>query len=74
MRIDHAERLVLLFQMREQRHQRHMLDDIGEISGVIGVAIIHVRGSLRGRRSNSPPQLGQRPPIALVQVLQNVYS
>jgi len=63
MGVDHAERLVLLFQMRDQRHERQMLDDVCEVSRVIGVPIIHVRGNLRGRRSNSPPQLGQRPPI-----------
>ena len=73
MRIDHAEALVLFLQMRDQRHQRQMLDDIGEIAGMVGVAIIHL-GNRRGRCSNSPPQLGQRPLIASVQALQNVHS
>jgi len=33
-----------------------------------------VRGNLRGRRNNSPPQLGQRPLIASAQALQKVHS
>jgi hypothetical protein len=50
-----------------------MLHHIGEISGVIGVAVIHflIR---RGRGWSSPPQLGQRPPIASVQGAQKVHS
>jgi hypothetical protein len=51
-----------------------MLDDIGEIAGVIGVPVVHFRGNRRGRRNNSPPQLGQRPLIASVQALQKVHS
>jgi hypothetical protein len=49
-----------------------MLDDIRKIAGMIRVAVIH--GPRRGRRSNSPPQLGQRPLIASVQAVQNVHS
>ena len=74
MGVDHAEALVLFLQVREQRHQCQMLDDIGEIAGVIGVAIVHLRGNRRGRRNNSPPQLGQRVPIVSVQAVQKVHS
>ncbi len=41
MAVDHGEGLVLLPEMQQRRHQRQMLDDIGEIPGVIGVAVIH---------------------------------
>src|ERR1700744_1288322 len=41
MAVDDSERRLLLAQMQQDRDQRHMLDDIGEIAGVVGMAIIH---------------------------------
>src|SRR5882757_5103018 len=41
MGVDDAKRLVLLSEIVEQARQHDMLDDVGEISGVVGVAVVH---------------------------------
>src|SRR5665213_2268145 len=73
MGIDHGEGRFLLFQVPQRRDQRQMLHHIGEVPGVIGVAIIHFLTRF-GRGWSSPPQLGQRPSIASPHVAQKVHS
>ena len=41
MGVDDAERLVLVLQIFDQPGQHDVLDHIGEISGMIGVAVVH---------------------------------
>ena len=41
MGVDDGETFFLFLQMLDDRNERQMLNDIGEISGVIGVAVIH---------------------------------
>ena len=47
MGVDDAKRLVLLLQILDQPRQHDMLDDVGEISGMIGVTIIHAQRPCR---------------------------
>ena len=44
MAVHHREGGILAAQVQEYPHQRDMLDDVGEISGVIAVAIVHAAG------------------------------
>ena len=44
MGIDHRKGGVLLFQMGQNQGQQGMLDHIGEVSGMIGVAVVHGGG------------------------------
>ena len=74
MRVDDAERRRLQLQVLDDERQHHVLEHVREIAGVIGVAIVQARFIRRGRASNSPPQLGQRPPIASLHGAQNVHS
>ncbi len=41
MGIDHAEALILLPQMLEQQGEGRVFEHIGEVTGVIGVTVVH---------------------------------
>ena len=49
MGIDHAERGVLLAQMRDDAREQRVLDDIGKVAGMEGVSVIH-----RARQGDGP--------------------
>ena len=56
MRIDDAERLVLLLHVLEKARQHCMLQHVGVVSRVVGVAVVHARNT-----KNAPAQISAKP-------------
>ena len=51
MRVDDAERLVLALEIGDDARQHGVLDHIREVSGMEGMAIVHLEGLHRPRQN-----------------------
>ena len=56
MRIDDAERLVLLLHVLEKARQNCMLQHVGVVPRVVGVAVVHARNTKK-----APAQISEKP-------------